>query len=776
MIIPVVEGGLVRLRKNLYGFLLILFSLLLVISGCGESGSTQEPLALDAPKVPLNALKLQQPQNCDDLKNYIVTSLVARYTTLPQNSNYCSISGGGENQAPPTDAVSANPDAGSGGNNSSRAPDDVSDTNNQEQGVNEADVVKADDNGIVYVVSGRHLVVAKGFPPREMSTLKEVDLGAHGTQLFLDKSQQRLVVLARYEPPVYIADLGDATDVAADAAIYPPINDWNIVVAIFYDVSTPENPVMIDQIRFQGYYQTGRRIDDRVHLLLRSNYYPEVLYQDAETWQLLDNYWQAVREAQCENPDAGTQEIAASPAVIAAKLAFTQRVSSLFDNTAIEDYLPTAHRQTTDNVLQPIPFLACSDIHHPEVSASLGLQVIASMDTDGQNLGATAIVNNAWQTYVSKDNLYIAETSWHWWWTAQDASAPAWQTAIYKFAISGANPQYTATGTVNGHVRNQFSFSEYNGALRVATTEADVVSHTNEDGSVNRRWERKNNVFVLSDDHNGDLKLVGAVRGFGKDETIRSSRFMGERGFVVTFRQVDPLFTFDLSDPANPILMGELTIPGFSEYMHAYDNNHIITIGRAGGEGGTGVGNGIQLQLFDVSDLQEPTLLHEYTPQATEGWSWSAAEYDHKAFTFYQPANLLAIPLQTSLATGSVFSGIAAYEVSLDTGFRELGRVDHSDLAYEYYCNSDVRLLPDYVSSCSNGSYYYWAAPRRSIVMTSGQDVYLYTVSDMGMKAAHIMDLQTVLGSVLFPPQPYPWWYYLAEPQVTDGSGGVAVF
>jgi hypothetical protein len=336
-----------------------------------------------------------------------------------------------------------------------------------------------------------------------------------------------------------------------------------------------------------------------------------------------------------------------------------------------------------------------------------------------------------------------------------------------------------AIGRVDGYVINQFSFSEYNGALRVATTQDDIVQVSE------NQWQRlqKNHLSVLVDDSNGNLNIAGEVRGFAPDESIRSARFFGERGFVVTFRNVDPLFTFDLSDPANPVLRGELTIPGFSTYMHLYDDNHLITIGRAGGEGGTGVGNGIQLQLIDISDMSNPVVRHSDTPANPGGWSWSEAEYDHKAFTFYQPASLLAIPMQISPDFSSdVFSGVVAFEVTLESGFNELGRVDHSDLAYEYYCvaNSGSLMAP-YVDDCANGWYMQWAAPRRSIVMTDENDAYLYTLSDAGLKASAVSDLTSTLGSLVFPAQPYPWWYFgyypagVTDPApMTGGGAGIA--
>jgi hypothetical protein len=756
--------------------------LALAAVACDRGSSTNDTSRkLAEQPTPLAFLQLQQTDNCDQLKTYITESLIKQYASIPKYAQYYYCEAprtDGTGTAPPPATASpvtgdeSNLSGGSGGAaDAAPAPGDVSDTNNQEQGVHESDIVKADDLGNVYMLTGRHLIIADGFPPQNMSEHARIDLGARGINLFLDKENQRLIVLARKDDPYYIVDPVPVNE--ASTVVYPQPQD-DYTVAIFYDVSDPVNPALIDQLQLRGYFREGRRINDRLHLV--SNHYlrPPGLYEDVQFWELYNAFYNAVYQTRCEDPDT---DLAAHPAVIAARNNLIAKITDMVSSRDPSEYLPDAFR-VADGDAQSIPYLACTDIQHPEVNMSLGLQIITSVDTDGANLAAAGIVNNSYITYVSQDHLYLAETSARWWWVMEDGSWPSSQTAIYKFAISGNAPQYVATGRVDGYVNNQFSFSEHNGALRVATTQDDTFP------VAPGQWQReqKNHLSVLTDDGNGTLNVVGEVRDFAPDESIRSARFIGDKGFVVTFRNVDPLFTFDLTDPGNPQMLGELTIPGFSTYMHPYDENHLLTIGRAGGAGGTGVGNGIQLQLIDISDMNNPAVLHSYIPTMPSGWSWSTAEHDHKAFTFYQPANLLAIPLQYSYyLSNEAFSGIAAYEVTVESGFRELGRVDHADLAFDYYCvaNSDSLAAP-YDQDCTNSGYMYWAAPRRSIVMTDTSDVYLYTLSDVGLKASSIGDLSTTLGSLVFPAQPYPWWYFgyidvgVVEPMpLVSGGGGV---
>lgn len=781
-----------------YAYFLVVITSILLFAGCGPNSSKDETAGNSSTNtyqsqlVPLSALELKSAADCSDLKAYIKKSLIKRFTHLP-TYQYCAVpvpAGGGSGASAGGDALVSAPapasgEASSGSSTKATAPVDVSDTNNQEAGVNEGDIVKNDEAGNVYILSGRHLIIAKGFPPQELTTRKEVDLGARGLDLFLDRANKRLAVIARKETitPYYITD---PVPVAADA-IAMPVRDADYTIVIFMDVSDPANPAVLEQIHMKGYFREGRRIDDRLHLV--SSYYMRLdsLYNDPEFRALQSQFWNAVNNVGCTKEGSTNEELASDPAVQLAQANIRDKISSVIDGANVQDYLPDALRDNA-GTLEPINYLSCEDIHHPDVDMNLGLQIVSSVDTSGTNLSATGIINNAWITYASADNLYLADTSYNWWWVSESNQPPTSQTVIYKFAISAGKPQYIATGRVDGYAKDQFSFSEYNGALRIATTQNDTLFRL--DGAGMPIWTRNvnNHLFVLKDDGAGMLNVTGAVRDFVADETIRSTRFFGDKGFVVTFRSIDPLFAFDLSDPDRPKLTGELTLPGFSTYIHAYDDDHIITIGRAGGAGGTGVGNGLQLQLLDISDIAHPVLLHNYIPSTASGWSWSDAEYDHKAFTFYKPANLLAIPMMVTpvytTSAADVFNGIAAFEVTLENGFKEIGKVNHADLAKEYYCAS-TSLQPDFIPDCSNGWYVQWAAPRRSVVMTDTDNVYLYSISDIGMKVSAISNLADTLGKIQFPPQPYPWWYFgpigpigiaVADPATgISGGGGVAV-
>jgi uncharacterized secreted protein with C-terminal beta-propeller domain len=766
-----------------YRILVVAFSLLALVS-CGQGTSENNPNGT----LSLGLLRLQTADNCDELKNYITESLIKQYASIPQNTYYYCPSprteGTGSESSPPSADAAPAPatdgsnladgGSGSGAADDAATPGDVSNTNNQEQGVHESDIVKADDAGNVYILTGRHFIIADGFPPQNMSEHARIDLGARGLNLFLDKDNQRVIILSRKDDPYYIAE---PVPVAPENLVVYPQPQSDYTVALFYDVSNPRQPELIDQLQLRGYFREGRRIDNRLHLVSNHFLRPTGLFEDEQFWTLYNEFQNTLYQSRCSSPDTN---IANDPDVITAQNNLIDKITSIVSNLDPSTYVPDALRVDAENdTTQSVPYLACTDIHFPEINKSLGLQIITSVDSDGANLAASAVVNNSYITYVSKDNLYLADTSRSWWWVTDDGSWPQSQTAIYKFAISGSAPEYVATGRVDGYVRNQFSLSEYNGALRVATTQDDIVS------TADQQWQRiqKNHLTVLTDNGNGNLELTGEVRGFAPNENIFSARFLGERGFVVTFRNVDPLFTFDLSNPSEPRLMGELTIPGFSTYMHPYDENHLLTIGRAGGAGGVGTGNGVQLQLFDVSDMTNPVVKYSKEVSAPDGWSWSDGEHDHKAFTFYQPANLLAIPVQMSSAVNRAgFSGVIAYDVSLESGFTKLGEVDHADLAYDYYCVENLNLLvePSYVLNCENGLHMQWAAPRRSIVMTDTDDIYLYTLSDVGLKASSINDLSNTMGSLVFPTQPYPWWYFgyidvgVTEP-VPLGTGTVGL-
>jgi uncharacterized secreted protein with C-terminal beta-propeller domain len=327
--------------------------------------------------------------------------------------------------------------------------------------------------------------------------------------------------------------------------------------------------------------------------------------------------------------------------------------------------------------------------------------------------------------------------------TAQIVPWSSTKTHIHKFDFKTLPtfPNYVASGTVNGSVKDQFSLDDKDGFLRVATTEnrqyvttdGKYVSPDFAPPGANapppERPSTMNHLFVLAQ-NNEWLDVVGDVGDLAPNERIFSVRFVEHRGYVVTFRQVDPLFVIDLATPSSPRVLAALKIPGFSEYMHPLDANHILTIGRdATPEGRT---RGLQLQIFDVTDGANPIQLHKRTYTADEYGS-SEAEYDHKAFTFFADRSLLAFPY-FSYGNNGMRSSLEVFKVDLGTGFVKLGSIDHSS------------LIKSPTGYCGG---YYGPSVRRGVFLEN----FVYSISYGGIVVKDSNDLLAA-GNQLALPSP----------------------
>jgi uncharacterized secreted protein with C-terminal beta-propeller domain len=236
------------------------------------------------------------------------------------------------------------------------------------------------------------------------------------------------------------------------------------------------------------------------------------------------------------------------------------------------------------------------------------------------------------------------------------ATAGGWDrgdTSIHRFDIVGRRrTDYRASGEVPGELLNQFSLSEHAGVLRAATTSSfgrDSESH----------------VTVLAT-RSGRLQKVGQVSGLGRGERIYAVRFIEDRGYVVTFRQTDPLFTLDLADPAHPRVRGELKILGYSAYLHPIGEHELLGIGQDATP--EGLRQGTQLSRFDVSDPAAPRLLRRVS---LGEFSSSEAEYDHHAFLWWAPKRLAVVPFTDGSGSGGM---AVAFRVDGANGIAEAGR------------------------------------------------------------------------------------------------------
>ena len=251
-----------------------------------------------------------------------------------------------------------------------------------------------------------------------------------------------------------------------------------------------------------------------------------------------------------------------------------------------------------------------SDICLPQVSQGCMYEVITSIDIANPDeiCDSTAIFSQGGQTYVSNQNIYYYETQWE--------DSDRYTTTVRKFAYQDGKLEGKAQGSFAGYLNDTFSIDEYQGKLRVVTTDGDT-----------------NAVYVM----NESLEITGAIEDLAKDERVYSARFIGDTGYFVTFRETDPLFSVDLSDPENPRIIGELKIPGFSEYLQFYGEDRLLGIGMAADEN-TGATEGVKLTMFDISDRTD--VKEEATYVIEDAYGTDVA-YDYKAVLADPQKNLI---------------------------------------------------------------------------------------------------------------------------------------
>jgi len=397
-----------------------------------------------------------------------------------------------------------------------------------------------------------------------------------------------------------------------------------------------------------------------------------------------------------------------------------------FNSRMIGDYVyvvinQPAYRQEDEVVLPRIysndrvKEISATEIYYsdiPDYSYAFTTIVAVNIENDDQEptqetflLGATS------NMYVSLNNIYIT-------------SPGNGRMLIYRIHIEDSQIELAANGEVPGHVLNQFSMDEHEGYFRIATTAWTSGSS-------------QNNVYILD----VDLNIVGRLEDLAPGEEIYSARFMGDRCYLVTFRKVDPLFVIDLKDPYNPEVLGQLKITGYSDYLHPYDEDHVIGVGKetvAAEQGDFSWYQGVKISLFDVSDVENPKEIDKY--EIGDRGTDSPVLSDHKAFLFDKLKNLLVMPVSVAeidenkylngvpLTTRGdfVWQGAYVFDISLDEGLVLKGRITHLE--------DDSDLMK---------SGYYFSSPfsvKRSLYI----DNVLYTISDKKIKMNSLEDLEQI--------------------------------
>ena len=414
-----------------------------------------------------------------------------------------------------------------------------------------------------------------------------------------------------------------------------------------------------------------------------------------------------------------------------------------------------------------------------------GIVTVVTLDVDHPEapFTSTSITADAGTIYASKDALYITDTNYDF--TSYTSRI---DTAVHKLVFTDTGTQYAASGIVPGRPLNQYSLGEFNGFLRIAThidptyefliapqpaappsngpTPDDTVSSSGGTGSasstavaVSQTSGDVNGVYVLGENvGKASLDIVGRVENIAQGEQIYAARFVGDRGFLVTFRRVDPLFALDLSDPENPFVAGKLKVPGYSDHIQLLDENHLLTIGKDAQDTGSFAWvEGVQISIFDVTDLANPALLHKETIGG-RGTS-SEANYNPKAFNYFAARNALAFPIDVYAGQTKGpeigmhdFSGLYVYRITLANGFEFLGRIASDG------------------GNDKNGCFLSYYGFTRGVFI--GENVY--SVTQRGVKTAALSNVGALLGQTTFPDAPslYPDCYFYAPTiALPEGEG-----
>jgi hypothetical protein len=550
-------------------------------------GPTTPPTTTGSGPQGFSSAKLEFFGDCDALLSYMQTEANERVTAW-------GLGGGGIYYG--DGRVMAEGDMAATDAGAEAAPDlapapgavegqDFSGTNTQEVGVDEGDIVETDGE-FVYVANSDGLRIVS-VADADVVAEPELPQGSH--QLLLDGD--RLVVVT--------SSWSGAPDT---------------IVSLF-DVTDPTSPALLRRSHLEGAVVATRSVDGVARLVITTSFDQRLPFVQPNQF--------------------GLDEESA-----------LERNREIIDESTVEDWLPRWFDEDADGAFGPMSqVLPCETVAAPADFAGLGLTWIGSIDVngDGTPVGSAGIVSTGDTVYASTDNLYVATQNWDWQWggpvplpveegapetaPVEDPGPPP--TLIHQFSLdSGTGATYIASGQVEGRLLNQFSMSEYNGDLRVATTTDDWGGFGDQSEST---------VFVLRPEGD-ELRQISSVGGLGKDEQIYAVRFIDDLAYVVTFRQTDPLYVIDLADPANPVEAGELKIPGYSAYLHPVGDGLLLGVGQdATDEGRT---TGTQLSLFDVSDPSNPQRI-----STLPIGGYSEAEWDHKAFLFWPADGTIVLPV-----------------------------------------------------------------------------------------------------------------------------------
>jgi len=599
---------------------------------------------------------------------------------------------------------------------------DYSTTNIQVAGVDEPDIVK-NDARYIYTISGQTLTIVDAYPAEKASIVSKTEISDTPKDLFV--TADRLVLFSTgWGSSGYPAEK-TAPAAAGIMPRRPVYSNFPVTHAVIYDVSDRSNPKVMKDYTIEGDYTDARMIGSLIYMVTREQVYPynndpiivptlregtkTVVQPDVWHFDYPDQQY-TFTTITAIDAGTGTEKNAQTYLLGSGNIIY---VSPDAMYVSYPKYRPSVYpmrggMEMAKSMPEPVNMIAGSGALGA-VSSPLVPQDFNTMDEAGRQ----AVIGGLRSGEQEAIRRQEAEQT---------------STVIHKIAINDGTIRYVANGEVPGTLKNQFAMDEYNGNLRVATT-SSVYTTSGQ--------YTYNNVYVL----NGQMETIGALTHLAEQETIYSTRFIGDRLYMVTFKRIDPFFVIDLSTPSKPKVLGKLKIPGYSDYLHPYDATHIIGIGKetATNEWGGVSTSGVKMALYDVSDVTNPKELDKV--QIGDAGSDSAALTDHHAFLFDRNKDLLVIPVRAvsmnQVKQGDYYNnqpqawyGAYVFGLTPENGFTLKGTVQHG--------------------SGDNGYYYYGSSGadvKRSLYIGN----VLYTMSSKQIKASSLDNINTTISTIPLP-------------------------
>lgn len=627
--------------------------------------------------------------------NNVLNSYINRsYLSLDKN-----------NSAP---APTAKPTTGSSAvqpESPTKTSEDFSGTNNQTAGVDEGDVIKTNGKNIFSLNQNSvHIINPNPIKPEILSTIDVPNQRGNVSDIYVESNRLVLIgtsyVLYGY-PKDLIAPLGPD---------FAPTYSTSNTFVLVYDITNPSKPILSKDMDFEGNYVSSRLIQDKLYVISSKalNY-----------WGVGPAYPTFGPSIKMVNPSLMPIYNGPSNPTGLSDVEYKKQLEALYDYQFKPKY--------ANNITGKTTVVDYKNIHYfpnyitPNYMLTIGIDLSSDAVDVKTYLGSAEIV------YASEDNLYLSFTKYEY---ATPYNSLLYvpnyskATVIYKFKLENGQINYEAKGSAPGSALNQFSIDEFNGNLRIATTTGQM-------------WDEKdiskNNVYIL----NSKLQEIGKLIDLAPGERIYSTRFAGNRIYMVTFKQVDPFFVIDATNPTAPKVLGYLKVPGFSSYMHILDENHVLGFGTDTVEkDGRVTTGGFKLSLFDVTNPAAPT--EKSKEVIGVAGTYSELQYNHKALMISLDKGIMAFPINVAGKTpyANDFSGAYVYNISKDS-FSFKGTVTHQ-------LNEAVTGSGDY----KNYNYNY----NINRLVYIGD--YLYSLSQGKMEVTSLKDMSKA-GEVTFPVKVY---------------------